>query len=134
MCLLKLSFTGNRCFLSATGLKKEDAEKMTIFSLVKPEKLSSFFEIAAAALRRQDDNKCRTHAPDRVKASASVHEVVDVENVERPWDYAAMTLPCIDFPTRKKRSQESHSVYHSDPLFVTVSTRCCLLVRYELLS
>lgn len=44
----------NEFFLSATGLRKEDAGRLTIFSLVSSNKLSSLFEIVAAALRTDD--------------------------------------------------------------------------------
>jgi PAS domain-containing protein len=92
--------TWNECFIKATGLRKSEVERMTIFSLVKPDKLSNFFEIVAAALRPDDE---------------------DDEPPETD-DYAAMTLPCIDFPAamknRRKSGERSH---HNDPLHVTVT-------------
>merc|ERR1711957_1000569 len=47
--------TWNECFAKATGYRKSEIERMTIFSLVKPENLAKFFEIVAAALRPPDD-------------------------------------------------------------------------------
>lgn len=96
---------------------------MTIFSLVKPENLSSFFEIVAAALRT-DEAKCSTYAVDGDKASdpdSSSHGRSFIGN-DRPWDYAAMTLPCIDFPTLKRLPGTSNSAEQPNALFVTVST------------
>jgi PAS domain S-box-containing protein len=43
--------TWNECFVKATGYRKSEIERMTIFSLVRPDKLSNFFDIVAAALR-----------------------------------------------------------------------------------
>jgi len=45
----------NQCFGKATGFRKSEIERMTIFSLVKPENLANFFEIVGAALRPDDD-------------------------------------------------------------------------------
>ena len=47
--------TWNECFCKATGYRKSEIERMTIFSLVKPENLANFFEIVAAALRPDDE-------------------------------------------------------------------------------
>jgi PAS domain S-box-containing protein len=47
--------TWNECFSKATGYRKSEIERMTIFSLVKPENLANFFEIVAAALRPDDE-------------------------------------------------------------------------------
>jgi hypothetical protein len=92
--------TWNECFIKATGLRKSEVERMTIFSLVKPDKLSNFFEIVAAAL--QPDNE-------------------DEEN-DKNGNYAAMTLPCIDFPAAmKNRRKSGERSRHNDPLHVTVS-------------
>lgn len=103
---------------------------MTIFSLVRPEKLSNFFEIVAAALRTDAEDNCKgavsktsalTYGDGEKEGSASSgHENKIPDSNERQWDYAAMTLPCIDFPTMKKR-QASEPTKHTDPLFVTVT-------------
>jgi hypothetical protein len=113
--------------LKATGLKKDEVERMTIFSLVRPEKLGSFFEIVAAALRTdaEEDRKgagsetsALTNSDGEKEGSNSSSD--ESNSKERQWDYAAMTLPCIDFPTMKKR-QASEPTKHTDPLFVTVT-------------
>eukprot|EP00539_Tryblionella_compressa_P016799 CAMPEP_0178855524 /NCGR_PEP_ID=MMETSP0746-20121128/23445_1 /TAXON_ID=913974 /ORGANISM="Nitzschia punctata, Strain CCMP561" /LENGTH=1011 /DNA_ID=CAMNT_0020521649 /DNA_START=157 /DNA_END=3192 /DNA_ORIENTATION=- len=61
--------TWNECFVKATGYRKSEIERMTIFSLVTPEKLSKFFDIVAAALRPEDDEKT-----DREPTSEEIHE------------------------------------------------------------
>jgi len=48
--------TWNECFAKATGYRQSEIERMTIFSLVKPENLANFFEIVAAALRPSDED------------------------------------------------------------------------------
>jgi hypothetical protein len=47
----------NDFFLRATGLSAQDAGRLTIFSLVRSSKLSSLFEIVAAALRIDDTDR-----------------------------------------------------------------------------
>lgn len=47
--------TWNDCFVKASGYRKSELDRMTIFSLVRPDKLSNFFEIVAAALRSDDE-------------------------------------------------------------------------------
>jgi PAS domain S-box-containing protein len=47
--------TWNQCFAKATGYRKAEIERMTIFSLVRPDKLSNFFDIVAAALRSDQE-------------------------------------------------------------------------------
>ena len=94
---------------------------MTIFSLVRPEKLGSFFEIVAAALRT-DEEEDRKGAGSETSAltNSDGGKGGSSDSSERQWDYAAMTLPCIDFPTMKKR-QASEPTKHTDPLFVTIT-------------
>jgi hypothetical protein len=110
--------TWNECFMKATGLRKSEVERMTIFSLVKPDKLSNFFEIVAAALRPdnedEENDKNDADSNDEPKEGGGLSE--------RQWNYAAMTLPCIDFPAAmKNRRKSGERSRHNDPLHVTVS-------------
>jgi len=63
--------TWNECFIKATGYRKSEIERMTIFSLVKPENLANFFDIVAAALRpsecpeKNDSSETSTKASDK---------------------------------------------------------------------
>lgn len=93
----------NECFIKATGLRKSEMERMTIFSLVKPDKLSNFFEIVATALRPVEET------------NSGSEETAKAEN------YTAMTLPCVEFPAMKKRRAASKRSHRSDPLHVTVT-------------
>lgn len=141
----------NQSFVNATGLEESDLERMTIFSLVQPDKLSNFFEIAAIALRSNDEEAelvnegteknqsvqsdgtpttesstsqdesstsqiskdassdytpataCATSSQDE---SSKTSQVTKEEN-QRKWDYAAMTLPCVEFPAMKERRESS---------------------------
>ena len=114
---------------------------MTIFSLVQPDKLSNFFEIAAAALRTETaDGTNNDPAPESsgnstntsgTNTSSDTEKDPEQSNdeskdtSERMWDYAAMTLPCIDFPAMKKRREDAEPVTHFDPLYVTVRFPSC---------
>jgi PAS domain S-box-containing protein len=71
--------TWNECFSKATGYRKSEIERMTIFSLVKPENLANFFEIVAAALRPDDEeivngtNNCGRETVDSSNNSPSLN-------------------------------------------------------------
>jgi len=123
--------TWNECFIKATGLRKSEVERMTIFSFVEPDKLSNFFEIVAAALKpevgeegRKDGEQRSKSKETEDKSSGEDHETgadgIDGSS-ERQWNYAAMTLPCIEFPAMKKRRKAGDPSYHNDPLHVTVT-------------
>lgn len=65
--------TCNKCFSKATGYRKSEIERMTIFSLVKPENLANFFEIVAAALRPEDEEivKGKNNSADMIVDSSN---------------------------------------------------------------
>ncbi|KAL3942746.1 MAG: hypothetical protein SGBAC_003121 [Bacillariaceae sp.] len=131
----------NQSFVNATGLEESDLERMTIFSLVQPDKLSNFFEIAAIALRSNDDEAelvnegtekdqsaqsdgtpatesstskdesstsqiSKDSSSDGTPATESATSSQGEEN-QRKWNYAAMTLPCVEFPAMKERRESS---------------------------
>lgn len=113
----------NRCFLKATGLPESDVERMTIFSLVNPDKLSNFFELVAEALRCNDEPSHPSSLKNQEKSSgeeSSNESQKGKGQPERQWNYAAMTLPCIDFPAMKKL-RKSNASMDLGPLHVTVS-------------
>jgi PAS domain-containing protein len=119
--------TWNRCFLKATGLSRSDVERMTIFSLVKPNKLANFFEIVAEALRSNDDPsypsslRSKENPTDEdTKSAKSGNESNEPQG--RQWNYSAMTLPCIDFPAMKaRRAAGNPDASKIDPLHVTIT-------------
>jgi PAS domain S-box-containing protein len=128
--------TWNECFIKATGLRRSEVERMTIFSLVKPDKLSNFFEIVAQALKPemdQEDSENNESNNGGFAVNEEQHPISDEESEnkssskeggstrERPCNYTAMTLPCIDFPAMKKRRNLDEGSHRSDPLHVTVS-------------
>lgn len=131
----------NQCFLKATGIRRSEVERMTIFSLVKPEKLSNFFEIVSLALKEEtlstpDDDNNNNEVESDGTTGDFVEEVDSGKNeseqasadTSRRANYAAMTLPCVDFPAMKKR-WEKDPLNREDNLHVTVSF--CLLVLQE---
>jgi PAS domain-containing protein len=141
--------TWNDCFVKATGYRKSEIERLTIFSLVRPDKLSKFFDIVAAALRPESEGKASTESKIAAATSVEQEESKDgtkaAESFEcakgadegddakkanteaqampsRLMNYAAITLPCIDFPAMRKRNERmSDSVSIIDPLTVTVT-------------
>lgn len=104
----------NEFFLRATGLSPKEVDRLTIFSLVQRAKLSNLFELVAAALR--DTNEETTNASnenrerqEQQQPSSSEGESEDgvrdastgdpsEKTLEGPLqNYAAMTLPCVNF-------------------------------------
>jgi PAS domain S-box-containing protein len=113
----------NQCFIKATGMRRSEVERMTIFSLVKPDQLSKFFEIVSQVLKdNQAGEEAHTNkTTDGASSQGSTSE--DAPKEVKP-DYAAMTLPCIDFPAMKRRRESESSSSSDDRLHVTV--RICL--------
>jgi hypothetical protein len=135
----------NEVFMKATGLRKSEMERMTIFSLVQPDKLSNFFQIVAAALKPEAeqptigegqtgtnavDSAMEGNKPDmadvKVEGDATVDPGVppavesQTPTLKRTQDYTAITLPCIDFPAMKRRRENSMQKIDPKPLHVTV--------------
>jgi len=122
----------NQSFVNATGLAESHLERMTIFSLVQPNKLSNFFEIAARALRSNDDEAELTDQESSTndkppEASTAPNDTNGDENMskedpstKRKWNYAAMTLPCIEFPAMKERRGSSNKWEYTDNMNVTM--------------
>lgn len=100
----------NDFFLKATGISKTGVKGLTIFSLVKQEKLSNLFEIVAKALRK-DASAASSGASE---PSESTSNSMESQN----WDYATMTLPCIEFPSSKERPTGKSL---ANPLYITVT-------------
>jgi hypothetical protein len=92
--------TDNDFFLAITGMSSSDVDRATIFSFVKPSRLSNLFEMVAKSLRSAE--------PDETKASEASQE--SSESSSKTWNYEAMTLPCTRFPAT-----------HAKQLYVTVT-------------
>lgn len=104
----------NEFFLKVTGLTEEEASKITIFSLVRSNKLSDLFEIVAAALRsdesvRNESSKATASAETKEESSQS-----SLSSGGGKWNYTAITLPCTSF----RRSNSESDV---KPLYITVT-------------
>jgi hypothetical protein len=92
---------------------------MTIFSIVKAEKLSSLFEMVAEALR---DNRVRIEqdestTDDTQSSGDTTGDSGKSGSDKGQWEYAAMTLPCISFPSRKTPGTS----HHPNPLYMTMA-------------
>lgn len=119
--------TWNKCFIKATGIRRSEVERMTIFSLVKSEQLSKFFEVVAKALK-EDETRGQTLASsfkdgNKSKEDSSSCDGSSVSTTRSSFD--SLTLPCIDFPAMRKRRENESSTSSSssfDRLYVTVST------------
>ena len=93
--------------------------RLTIFSLVQPDKLSSLFEMVAEALRgdrhRHEQNGDISAGEGSDSSGRTTNESKSGES--RRCEYAVMTLPCISFPSRTKPG----STHHPNPMYMTIS-------------
>jgi len=104
----------NDFFHRATGMSEQDVQRITIFSIVQADKLSTLFELVATSLRRsnspnsteQDKNDISTES---LPLSKQLNET-----------YTSVTLPCIPFPKGVIKSNENGDKSLC-PLFMTVT-------------
>ena len=115
--------TGNKFFLHSTGLTLEEVECLTIFSIVRADKLSALFEIVADALEKSSSHSVASTS----KESSLYSESRNYKSkVRRALNYEALTLPCISFPSRYKRSSQNTDV--PIPLYMKVSSNSVLIL------
>jgi len=69
----------NEIFLHATALRRNQVDRLTIFSLVQTSMLSNLFELVASSLREDDQQERRNNSTKTLQ------------------DYSTMTLPCVPF-------------------------------------
>lgn len=113
----------NEFFLKVSGLSRKEVESLTIFSLVKVSLLSNLFEIVAAALRSStaEEDESIDQAGSQEKEKSQAH---DEHKMAPLKDYAAMTLPCVDFTKIFGDDGERAATPFSDParqLYMTVT-------------
>jgi len=112
----------NKSFIKVTGIRRSEVERMTIFSLVKPDQLSKFFEMVSKVLKvneaeNEDDEGDSENNAECEPSQATASVVTPSEGKPR---YADVTLPCIDFPAMKRRRETESSSASHGRLYVTV--------------
>lgn len=112
----------NDFFLRATGLTKEQAKRLTMFSMVQADKLSNLFEMIAQALRI---NASSVQAESVSGKSLSTGGGTTEEERSRDASCKAghhptLTLPCNPFYGSSKRHAVGQS-HHPNPLYMTVT-------------
>jgi len=104
----------NDFFHSATGMSEQDMQRITIFSIVQADKLSTLFELVATSIRQSK------------KPSSADGCITDTS--AGPWSssnddapYKTVTLPCIPFPKgmKSKAGEDEEEVLR--PLFMAVT-------------
>lgn len=112
----------NDFFHKVSGMSRNQIESLTIFSLVQTSMLSSLFEIVAAALRSKDTES--TEGEESNDANDDEQNDSQGERKVTPLkDYAAITLPCIDFSKifRADHSKKSRNKPAPRQLHMTVT-------------
>jgi len=94
----------------------EEVACLTIFSIVRADKLSALFEIVADALEKSSSHSVASTS----KESLSSEYRSEKSKVRRDLNYEALTLPCISFPSRYKRPLKDNEDIPI-PLYMTVS-------------
>jgi len=97
----------NDFFHKMTGMSEQDVQRITIFSIVQADKLSTLFELVATSLRRGNsaDNK-NDASTESLPLSKPLNDT-----------YRTVTLPCISFPKGVKNENGDDLC----PLFMTVT-------------
>ena len=125
----------NDFFLKATGLKAKEIDRLTIFSLVRPSKLSKLFEIVAAALRYgtldseiSETEQGKESSTDETTAPSSDSRSEKLERsfvASRTGNYTAVTLPCTNFGPRRRPvgvgGEKGDAHFTVKPLYMTVT-------------
>lgn len=120
--------TCNDFFLKVTGMSREEVSTMTVFSIVRGDRLSNLFEMVGEALRarkkitKEDSTNIDIRTED-IRQSASDSSGVTTNASEcsgesaKRWKYAAITLPCVSFPDRDRPGK----INHPNPLYMTTT-------------
>ena len=104
--------------MKAVGLSKEDVSRLTIFSIVQPHKLSNLFEMVADALRGDRHRIERSEeGSGGERSDSSGNTTTESDKSDEPRRWAAITLPCVTFPSRTKPG----SAHHPNPLYMTIA-------------
>lgn len=91
----------NDFFLRATGFSAVEMHHLTIFSLIQSNKLSSIFEIVAAALRSNTLPSVNVAKPEKAGFDKSQDPKMDFESV---------TLPCVRFQPLEQVDVDKNSI------------------------
>ena len=110
-------YAGNEVFHLVTGLSKEDAKRITIFSLAKAERLSTLYELIAESIRignSQHDGSVTLPSLCSAKGGSTTSEGSSVQD-----HYKTIILPCIKFPRELPINPNRNHL--SSDLFMSVS-------------
>lgn len=110
--------TCNNFFEKITGLSREEISKLTIFSIVQGDKLSNLFEMLGEALRN-GSSKAKDASPvgELISHSSGSTTIESEPSNDSNRNYAAMTLPCVSFPSRTNAGKN----HHPNPLYMTMT-------------
>ena len=136
--------TWNDFFLRATGLSGEEAKRLSIFSIVQADKLSTLFDLVANALKNGAARKKRRRGRKRsgpsnssagsgsvagsaaasaTTGSSGTGSEMSTASSYKPVDYSAVTLPCVPFQAtypktsvtvEKKKDRDSTETNYKD--------------------
>jgi hypothetical protein len=109
--------TYNDCFVKASGYRKAEIERMTIFSLVRPNKLSDCFGIVASALKSDDDSggdetgkKTTGNTEESMKSSNTDLEVASTAASDAQKESVVDSKPGLNMTDRATAVKEAHDV------------------------
>lgn len=104
----------NDFFHRATGMSEQDVQRITIFSIVKADGLSTLFELVATSLRRSNKpsstEECTTGTPSGPWSPSNNNSA-----------YKTVTLPCIPFPKGLKCKSSKSDNERLCPLYMAVT-------------
>jgi len=104
----------NDFFHRATGMSEQDVQRITIFSIVQADKLSTLFELVATSLRR-------TKKPSSTDGCTTDTSAGPWPSSNDDAPYKTVTLPCIPFPKGMKFKTGENDEEVLCPLFMAVT-------------
>ena len=115
----------NDFFLRATGLQAEEASRLTIFSLVRSNKLANLFDIVAASLRAEENEKRGVDTDSAGSSSRSGGDTTASPQQQRSSSssnsFTAITLPCTNFRHDSAAVHPTAAAAFDKPLYMTVT-------------
>lgn len=114
----------NDFFFRVTGLTEKDVKKVTIFSMVRVDRLSALFELVAEALRRSNahDVSKSSSSEESSKSSSTTNMNLTTQgthdrnsdsteerepSIETP-EFETESLPCVSFPNVLTNEKDGH--------------------------
>ena len=115
----------NDFFFRVTGLTQKDVKRITIFSMVQVDKLSTLFDLVADSLRKSNGSSSKndsSNSSSKYDSSSSLNNVSISDDKEFGFEaeFETATLPCVPFPQElldNENGQEKKKLFMNVSIF-----------------